>query len=228
MIFSLDYFNMYTSTKKMLNIENIESLSYANINLIGKTYKEKDFNHLKKKIFLSWFYNNSENTLSFSKRIKKLLKKLDIDLSEKEKEIIFNIEPREFTERRSMKTIEVPYSHSLYMDNIRLEKNIFFFYSDLRLYVKNNILLELKHKSDIYFSSKEIVLYDKTKKEIKNFFLYKDIKEVILKKYTVKINLINGEKIYLRHKDNELIFISLKRSSSNIKKHITFKNLSKQ
>lgn len=222
MIFKLDYFDMYLSTKETLNVKNIEKISLSNIEHIGKPYDKNNFEHLKKKIFFKWFFSNSENTNSFLKRSKKLLKKLDIELSEKEKEIISNIEPREFTERRSTKTIEVPY---IGLDNEykeTLDKNAFFFYHDLRLYKKRKFLLELKFRGEIYFTSKEIVTYDRKNNIINDIVIYKDIKSVTLKSYSIDLHMTNNSYVYLRYKDNELIYISLKRSILNTKNNVNF------
>ena len=219
MILKLDYINMYLSTKDLLNIENIEKISYESIEHIGKMYREEYFSHFKKKIFLKWFSINLENTDKFLKRSNKLIKKLKIELSEYEKEIVSNIEPREFTLRRSKKTIEAPYSNL--DDAVSLEKNVIFLYRDLRVYMKNNFLFELFYKGGIYLSIKEVVLYDKKSNKIDSIVPYKEIEKVTLKKFAVELTLKDKKNIYFRYKDNELIYISFKRSISS-KNNIIF------
>ncbi len=214
---------MNMSTKKILNANNIEKLSIESINHIGSTYDQNNFSHLKKKIFFKWFSDNVESTEKFLKRTKKLLKKIEIELTEKEKEIINNIEPREFTLRRSMKTIEAPYINLSVSDNWKLEKNVYFFYSSLRTYEKRKILFNLKHTSNIYLSSKEIVLYEKDKKKIIDVIYYENIEKITLKDHAIKLSFLNEEdNLYFRYKDNELIYISLKRAISLNKSNIKF------
>lgn len=203
---------MYILAKKNLNAENIENLSIQEIEHIGKMYNNPEyFEYFKKKMFLRWFFLNSENTDIFIKRTKKLIKKLSIHLSEKEQMKIDNLEPREFTARRAKKTIEAPYIGLNGSET--LEKNIFFFYKDVRTYYRRKTLLELEHYGEIYLSSKEIVFYNRKENAIERVIYFTEIREIVLKKYAVVLEIRWKPNIYLRYKDNELIFISLKRTA---------------
>ncbi|NQX83187.1 MAG: hypothetical protein HRS50_00530 [Mycoplasmataceae bacterium] len=224
MIWKYNYINLYLSIRKTLNSKNVEKLSFDQIFHIGKMHKNDCFNHYKKQVFLKWFSENTENTIGFLKRVNKLLKKLELILSEKEKQKINNIEPREFTQRRSMKTVEVPYKRL--DDTNSLMSNAFFFYKGIRVYEKEIILFKMKYYGEIYITSKEIVIYDRKKDEIKQIIKYKNITSIKLNSYCIEIKLRNKKNIFLRYKDNELIYISLNRLTT-IKSTIKFNNVSK-
>ncbi len=206
----MNYVTLYLAARRSLNWENIEKLTAKQIDHIGKMYDPELFEHFKKSVFFRWFNENTTNTTSFIKRSRKLLKKLDLDLSQKDMERINNIEPREFTERRAMKTIEVPYK-DLREANM-LDSDAFFFYKDVRLYRMNKTLYRQDHKGEIYITKNEMVFYDRDKNTINEVINFNIIEEVTLRKYGVEVQITDEQPVYIRYKDNELIFISLSRS----------------
>lgn len=178
---------------------------------MGKHYNIRHYEHYKKQIFFEWFANNSSNTIKFLKRTKKLIKKLDIFLTGQEQEKIENIESKEFTSRRGLKTIEVPQQIS--KTKLPIEHSAFFFYKGVKTYERKHTLLNQVCVGEIYFSAKEIILYDRKEKKIQKVIEYKSIRKVKLKNFAVVIILKSKKKVYLRYKDNEIIYLSLKRSS---------------
>lgn len=224
MIWKSDYINLYLSIRKTLNSKNLEKISTSKIEHIEKMNNKYYFDHYKKQIFKKWFFENSENTMYFSKRAKKLINKLNINLSSRDMDKVNNIEPREFTQRRSMKTIEVPY-YNLTEDKT-LNPNAYFFYKNVRTYKKNSPLFKVKFFGELYITSKEIVLYDREKNLIQQIIKYKEITSINLKNYCLELKIKNGDDLFFRYKDNELIYISLNRLI-NIKKTIEFQNLIK-
>jgi|GEM_PF-2526949 len=201
---------MYISAKKNLNAENVETLSTKKIRHIGKMYKKEYYSHYKKKTFFSWFFDNLENTESFIRRVKKLLKKLEIDLTDKEQIEIEALEAREFTTRRAFKTIEAPYLNN--EKSVTLKNNIFFLHRDVRTYIKKKELLVKIYTGELLLTAKEIVFYDRDNDEIQKVINFEDISGIVLKKYAVIIKVIGRKDIYVRYKDNELLYISLKRA----------------
>lgn len=224
MIWNINYINLYLSARKNLNYQNIEKLSSDQIKHIGKMYSEEEFNHFKKKIFFRWFSENSKNELSFLKRTKKLIKKIDIILTDTEALKINSIESREFTLRRVLKTIEVPYKKD--SKSILLNSNAYFFYKDMRTCYKKLNFIDVKYYGEIYITSTELVLYNREENKIQKVIYHRDIEEIILRSYCVLLKVRNEKDIYLRYQDNELIYISLNRSIRN-KNEIDFKNESK-
>lgn len=206
----MDYITFYLSARKSLNHTNVEKLSSKQIEHIGKLYNEDYFSHYKKSIFFRWFTENSANTSSFVRKSRKLIRKLELELSDYDLEKINNIEPREFTERRALKTIEVPYKEL--SEYSMLEDHAYFFYKDVRLYRFHKTLYRLDHRGEIYITKNEIVFYDRVKNEINEVINFGIIEEVVLRKFGVEIHIIDEEPAYVRYKDNELIFISLSRA----------------
>lgn len=201
--------NMYLSVRNSLHVENVEKISLDQIKHIGLLYDEDLFEHYKKVVFMKWLYKNIENNISFHRRVKRLLKKLDIKLNDFENAEIDSIEPREFTERRALKTIEVPYKRDV---SILLQPHAYFFYKGIRAYKRRKILFEKIFQGEIYITLGEVVLYNRDKDEIEYIIPHRSINGIKLKNEYIEISRMNNEpNLYLRYKDNELIFISLKR-----------------
>ncbi len=211
MIYSREYINMYLSVKKTLHTKNVEKVSREQIKHMSKSYDEELFNHYKKIVFLRWATENSENKLSFAKRVQKLINKLDIELTSSESRVIEGIEAREFTERRAFKTIEVPYK-DISEASLLLQPHAYFFYKGMRTYKKRKLFFEKKYDGEIYMTIREVVLYDRENNKIQEVFPHIDIMGITLRNEYVEVKMRNGEYIYFRHKDNELIYISLKRT----------------
>ncbi len=209
MIWKLDYINLYISARKNLHSKNIEKLDVNKINHIGKLYNENYFDHYKKQTFFRWFNENIENSENFLKRAKKLIKKLNIEFNSSEQEKINVIEPREFTMRRTLKSIEVPYKELKVAS--KLQPNAFFFYKEVRLYSKNLTLYKQIFKGEIYMTSKELVFYSRENNKVYKSISNDDINEITLKNYAVIIKIRNEEDLIIRYRDNELIYISLNR-----------------
>ena len=220
MIWKFDYLNLYLSLRNVLNAENVDSLSYSQIQHIGKMQNEQYFSHYKKKVFFQWFQENVENTLSFSKKANKLVKKLELQLNGVEEMQIKNIEPREFTIHRALKIIEVPYKDKLEAEN--LSANAYFVYRGIRTYKKIGNHFETKYFGELFMTNKELVLYNRVKDNIDQVIEYDTIHDIELKSYSIIIKIINKPNVYLRYKDNELIFISLDRAI-NLKNDIPYK-----
>ncbi len=204
---------MYLSLRHTLHIDNVEKISYDQINHIGKTYDKELFDHYKKVVLLKWVYQNSENKISFFNRVKKLLKKLEVELTDFEMKEIESIEAREFTERRAFKTIEVPYK-----DNdkaLLLLPFAFFFYKGIRTFKRRKILFEKMFEGEIYITPNEIVLYDRKENDIQLIIPHRTIKGITFKSGYVEVaRTLDKDPLYFRYKDNELIYISLKRTVS--------------
>lgn len=211
MIYSKEYINMYLSIRHSLHIENVETLSVDQLNHIGKTYDYDLYKHYKKVVFLKWVYKNIENKISFYNRVKRLMNKLEIELSDSEMKEIESIEAREFTERRAFKTIEVPYK-----DNdkaLLLLPYAFFFYKGIRTFRRRKLLFEKMYEGEIYMTPHEIVLYDRINNDIQMIIAHRTISGIRFRTEYVEIQrTLDKEPIYFRYKDNELIFISLKRT----------------
>lgn len=213
MIYSIEYLNLYLSVRNSLHYKNIEKISVEQLNHLAKQYDEKLFTHYKKVTFMKWLYSNIENKISFHKRVLKLIKKLNIELTNYEKREIESLEAREFTERRAFKTIEVPYKD--HNEALLILPDAYFFYRDIRTYTRRKILFEKKFMGEIYITLREVVLYDRENDDIQLIIPNRTINGVVLKNEYIKITRTgNQEPIYLKHRDNELIYISLKRSIS--------------
>ncbi len=202
---------MYLSVRNSLHTENVEKISYEQLKHIAASYDEELFDHYKKVVFLKWLYTNMENRIAFHKRVQKLMKKLQVELTDAEMKDIEAIEPREFTERRAFKTIEVPYKDL--DESILLLPHAYFFYRGMRTYKKRKLLFEKMYEGEIYITLREIVLYDRDKNKVQLVIPHRTINGIKLKNEFVEVTRTDDQDpIYLRHKDNELIFISLKRS----------------
>ncbi len=210
MIYSIDYFNMYLIVRNSLHIDNVEKISKDELEHISKLYNKELFEHYKKITFLKWVYKNSENKSSFLRRAQKVLKKLNIELNDVEMKELNNIEPREFTELRAFKTIEVPYKDI--EDTILLQKDAFFFYKGIRTFRRRKIFFEKVFEGEIYITRKEVVLYDRANHKIQLVIPQSEINRVKLKNEYIQLSRFDKENIYFRYKDNELIYISLRRS----------------
>ncbi len=215
MIYSKEYLNLYLSVRNSLHIDNVEKITYDQLAHIGKNYDDELFTHYKKVVLLKWVYKNIENKISFYKRVKKLIKKLEVELTDAEMLEIESIEAREFTEQRAFKTIEVPYrnlTETTESDSILLLPHAYFFYKGLRTYRRRKLLFEKLFEGEIYITLREIVLYDRVENKIQLVIPNRTIDGITLKSEYVEIKRNNEDPIYLRYRDNELIFISLKRA----------------
>lgn len=224
MIWKFDYVSLYLSVRKNLTYKNINNLTQKQIDHIGRLYNRDLFSHYKKTVFFRWFYENLEDTSSFSKKAKKLIKKLNIKLADHEMEKINNIEPREFTKHRALKKIEVPYKINLKYPN--LDEEAYFFYKNIRLYEFNRIFFKQKHRGEIYITKNELVFYDRVENEIIDSIKYTLIKEIKLKSYGIEIKKNNSDSFFVRYKDNELIYISIMRVLPS-RKNVNFSKESK-
>ena len=92
-----------------------------------------------------------------------------------------------------------------------LEDVAFFSYQDTRLYRYNKTLYRQEFKGELYITKNEMVFYDRVNNKISKIISISTIKEVVLKKFAVEMNITDEDTVYLRYKDNELIFISLSR-----------------
>ncbi len=211
MIYSMEYFNLYLSLRRTLHTNNVEKISTAELDHIEKLYDKELFSHYKKVVFLRWVSENMANKISFANRVRKLIKKLDIELTDYEMRGIEGIEPREFTERRAFKTIEVPYK-DLETSSLLLQPHAYFFYKGIRTYKRRKFFFEKLYEGEIYITIKEVVMYDRINNKIQQVIPHTDINAIKLKNEYVEIKMRNDDSIYLRHKDNELIYISLKRT----------------
>ncbi len=221
MIWKTDYINLFLAARKNLNYKNIEKLSLSQIEHIGKMYDQYYFSHYKKQVFFRWFEVYRENTLAFSKRVKKLIKKINIDLSEIEKFRVDSIESKEFTQYRALKTLEIPYKFN--SNALLLSPFAFFSYKNCRTYFKKIFLLEQLFIGEIFLTPKEIVFYNREKKQIQKVLKNSNIKRISLLKYSIKIEVFEGDDLYLRYKDNELIYISLNRTIKQKINEVEFK-----
>ncbi|BDU67814.1 MAG: hypothetical protein TYPL_4670 [Candidatus Tyloplasma litorale] len=216
---------MYLAAQKILNYKNIEEISIEKINFLSKMYPNDYLEYYKASVFMRWFNENIENNLGFLKKARKLQKRLSINLSYHQENKLYDIEPRDFTKHRAMKTIEVPYKKELLTNN--LQKDAFFFYKNIRTYEKGITFLEKKYIGEIYMTKKEIVLYDHFDKKIQKIINYKKIRSIKLKSYYIQLKIENEPDIFFRYFDNILIYISLSRV---VKKKIikNFENESKE
>ncbi len=216
MIYSRQYLNLYLSVRNSLHVENVEKITADQLAHIGKNYDEELFSHYKKVVLLKWVYKNIENKISFYKKVQKLIKKLDVELTDAEMAEIESIEAREFTERRAFKTIEVPYRHITSgegeISSLLLLPDAYFFYKGLRTYRKRKLLFEKMFEGEIYMTLAEVVLYDRANNQIQMVIPHRTINGITLKSEYVEIKRKDEDSIYLRYKDNELIYISLKRA----------------
>ncbi len=211
MIYSIDYMNMYLIVRNSLHMYNVEKISKDELNHISKSYKPELFDHYKKVIFWKWYYKNVENKTSFLNKAKKIVKKLDIELNDVELKEMHAIEAREFTELRAFKTIEVPYKNI--ENTILLLPDAFFFYKGLRTYRRRKLLFEKIFEGEIYITKREVVLYDRLNHKIQLVIPQSEIRGIALKNEYIQLKRFKDkEDIYFRYKDNELIYISLKRS----------------
>lgn len=213
MIWNTDYINLYISLRRVLHTKNVEKLPYNKIEHLGKMHREDYFDHYLKSVFFRWMSENSKNTISFYKRANNLSKKLKLTLTHDEQQKIESVLPRELTTRRALKQMEAPYSN---LDKaITLSTFAYFNYKQLRVYKREKFLLEKMFKSDVYMSPKELVFFDPVKEKIIKVVRHEDIKGIKLTSYGVEVEINKQDNIYLRYKDNELIYISLDRSISN-------------
>ncbi len=214
MIYSKEYLNMYLALRNTLHVNNVEKVSIEQLEHIGRVYDKDLYTHYKKVVLLKWVYKNIENRISFHNKVNKLIKKLNVELTGEEAKEINSIESREFTERRAMKTIEVPYK-GLDDSSILLSDNAYFFYKGIRTYRRRKLLFEKMYEGEIYITFREIVLYDRIENEIQLVIPHRTINGITLKSEFVEIKRIKGlDPIFFRYKDNELIYISLKRAVS--------------
>lgn len=225
MIWNTNYINLYLSARRTLNSKNLEKTPLKQIKHLSRMYNDGHFQHYKRQVFLRWFSENTENTLQFIKRSEKLIKKLEIELSYSERMKIENIRPREFTFRRSLKTIEAPYKDL--PGAALLKSNIVFFYKNIRTYQKGLNLYEKKYDGEIHMSTKEVVFYDREKNKIQKVIKHDEIKSILLRSFCVEIEMKKGPSYFLRYKDDELIYISLSRSVV-IKNKVEFNDLSRE
>ncbi len=165
MIWSKEYINMYTSVKKKFHIKNIEIISKDKIKYISRSYDNELFEHYKKQLFFKWLFINSQNTISFFDKVRKIIKKLEIELNDYESEKLLGIIPREFTSNRKLKTLEVPYK-SISSSSMFLQPYAYFFYKKVKVYQKSIFLFKKLFEGEIYMTSREIVFYDRKNNQI--------------------------------------------------------------
>ncbi len=202
---------MYLSVRKSLHTKNVDKISADQLRHIEKPYDTELFTYYKKQLFLRWVSENTDNSITFVKRAKKLAKKLGVTLTDIELEMFERIEAREFTERRALKTIEVPYKGL--PNTAILRPDAFFFYKGIRTYKKRIMMFEKVYHGEIYMTNKEIVLYDRENHEVQLIIPHYQIGEITLKNEYVELKLKRKEdSLYFRYKDNELIYISLRRT----------------
>lgn len=202
---------MYLSVRKSLHTGNVDKISAEQLKHIAKPYDEELFNYYKKQLFLRWISENTVNSIAFVKKSRKLAKTLNIVLTDIDQEMFDRIEAREFTERRALKTIEVPYKGL--PNTTLLRPDAFFFYKGIRTYKKRIMMFEKKYSGEIYMTKREVVLYDRKGNKVQLIIPHQQIEEITLKNEYVEMRLKRKEdSLYFRYKDNELIYISLRRT----------------
>ncbi len=216
------FFNL--TIKANLHPGNVEEITKKQLEHLLNQYDPDFVTEYKKKVFLKWYDLNKECNVSFIFRLKKLIRKLDITFLEHEKEYINSIYSKRLALDRAFKTIEVPYLNYVGdEDKKKICKDTYFSYLHIYVYEPQKILLKLKSIVDIYLSFQEIILFNKESE--KTSIVYANtIKSITLSKIGVEINLKRDDnKIVLRYKDNEILYISLSRCFK--KEKIKFKNL---
>lgn len=203
----IKYFNTKLSARHTINADNIEKLSKAHINNISKIYDKEIFDAYIRNVVAKWDKQNREYTKEYIKRFNNVIEKTEIKLDVFEKDYKNSLEPREFTSRRAMKTLEVPYE---WKQN-NLDQFALWQYKNIRLYIEKDSYLSKIYKSQMYISKNEIVFFDEKEQQILFTINKDDIKYIKKTRYSVLLRIKN-KNYHIRYKDNEIIFISFDRN----------------
>lgn len=196
-----------------LSYKNIENLSKTKIRNIGKHYDKDEWYDFKKSVFISWMkkrtnFDGKDKILS-----KRILRKLELNKDHSIELLLFSLERREFTKRRSFKEIEPPFS---YLDDYS-NKSAVFVYKNTRLFDDNKSWSKLICDSDLYVFIDEILWWNDKNKEFDFKIKLSDIN--LIDKYDYGVNLKTQKNNYLiRYIDLDVIFISLKKTLHKFKK----------
>ena len=211
------FLTMEYKYKNLLNWDNIESTSRFSINKILKKETSKD-----KQVFLhltldKWIVNMELEDDELFKRLKKLIRKTKIKLTDIEKESLFVLEERSFSIDRHIKDIEV---------NLKLFKKekVGVKFTNAKLFL-NDKKLTLQHKGDLLITNRRIIIVvSKNGQDTMIPFMFSKIEEYEYKDYGFVFRTKDEDEFVIRIHDqktlnNTISNIISKRVKNAIKKY---------
>ena len=211
------FLTMEYKYKNLLNWDNIESTSRFSINKILKKETLKD-----KQVFLhltldKWIVNMELEDDELFKRLKKLIRKTKIKLTDIEKESLFVLEERSFSIDRHIKDIEV---------NLKLFKKekVGVKFTNAKLFL-NDKKLTLQHKGDLLITNRRIIIVvSKNGQDTMIPFMFSKIEEYEYKDYGFVFRTKDEDEFVIRIHDqktlnNTISNIISKRVKNAIKKY---------
>ena len=221
--FSFEYFTTKISVQEQFNIDNIESISKSNLNIIAKKHNPIFFNIYKRNLLAKWHSVKYENNEFYFLRLRRIIGKLEINLTDKEEQYLLTLESEDLTRRRAFKTLQYPFQVEERFKN----KNCYFFYKDVKFYRHSGKGLKLISNIDLYFLEDQIIFYDKKAKGFVNIIKYNKIRDVSRESYGIQI-YAGLKTALLRYDEIDVIYITIIRMIKNFdSKHVVIKHFIK-
>jgi hypothetical protein len=140
-------------------------------------------------------------------RLRKIIVKLDINLSTSEKLFLLTLESEELTKKRAFKTLQYNFSNTKQFKG----KKCYFIYKDVKYYHRKGEGLKLIANVDLFFLEDQIVFFDKKANGYVNIIKYNKIRQI--KKHNYGIQIFAGmSTALLRYGELNVIYITIMRS----------------
>lgn len=203
----IDYNQYSHELNKVLNIDNLEDIKKKELKHIEKVFTSKNLDRYKKELIFKWDKVNREMSLAYSIKLKRLIKKLNVNLFDYEKQQLADLDAKIFTSIRAFKSLELPFAKTFKIK----DEFALFVYKKVRLYLVVRGAVKFIKETDMYVLKNKIYFYDPLDKKIFKIITVPQINKVIkLKRYTKLVTVEDDYGIW--YKDNDVIFTSFQRA----------------
>ncbi|WP_338983760.1 hypothetical protein [Spiroplasma endosymbiont of Othius punctulatus] len=187
-----------------LNPETVLKTNKFKINKLEKQYKDdSDYIDYKHWVLFKWVRDNFSISEIFIWRFNKIIKKMKIELSEREKKFVRQLEELVFTTWRPLKEMQVKFT-------TQDKESVNLFQSSCNLhFFDGKKELEQIGTFDFYYSTDQIIITDKDQK-IKHKIKYIDIVNMIPKQYGIVLECKKVQYL-VRGKNKLLTYVMLSR-----------------
>lgn len=220
----INFFNKQIEKKELaelLSISNLPELKKSEIRHRGKNVQNEVWYEHKKKTLISWINSKDEFEHKHQNKVKKYIKKLELQIDDELEKLLLSLERREFTTRRAFKIIEIPFEN----EDVFRGKKALLVYKNTKLYDNNSAFMKLIIHADLYMFEDKIVWFNPETKKVELDLELSFFNKINIYDYGLQI-IIGTRKYVLRYKDNYIIKISLERLLK--KKEIEFNDLTRE
>lgn len=195
----------------VLNPENVLKINKLKLRSLESHHGgDRDYVDYKHWVLFKWVKDNFSITELFLYEFNKITKKLKLELTEKEKKFVRQLEELVFTTWRPLKEMQVKFNSKEKVSLYQSSCNLHFF--------DGTKDVEQIGTFDFYYSTSQIIITDKDQR-IKHKIKYKDIVNITPKQFGIIINCTKVQYL-VRGKNKLLTYVILSRMNKDREWHV--------